>query len=95
MGEERWGGEVTMISRGGVEISIAGGGGELVCGLSLGCCLFFLFFVIMCYLFYVQKALCIASYEEKKTYKPNNNRPLHLIIGKIKPPETIEQTSPA
>ena len=49
----------------------------------------------MRYLLLVQKALCSASYEEKKTYKPNNNRPLHLIIGKIKPPETIEETYPA
>jgi len=36
-----------------------------------------------------------ASHEEKKTYKPNNNCPLHLFIGKIKPPETIEETFPA
>jgi len=49
----------------------------------------------MGYLFEVQKAMCSASDEEKKTDKPNNNRPLHLIIGKIKPPETIEETSPA
>ena len=47
------------------------------------------FFDIMGYLFYVQKALCSASYEEKKTYKPNNNSPLHLIIGKIKHPKSI------
>ena len=33
---------MTMISR-GVEISIAGGGGEMVGVLSLGCCFFFLF----------------------------------------------------
>jgi len=63
--------------------------------LPLGHFHFLFFFVIMCYLFYVQKALCSASYEEKTTYKPNNNRPLHLIIGKIKPPETIEETPPA
>jgi len=48
----------------------------------------------MRYLFSVQKALCSASYEEKKTYKANNNRPLHLIIGEIKPPETLEEASP-
>jgi len=42
---------VTIISR-GVEISIAGGGGEMVSGLSLGHFLsFLLFFVIMRYLF--------------------------------------------
>jgi len=34
-----------MISR-GVEISIAGGGGEMVRGLSLGC--FFVFFSFFC-----------------------------------------------
>jgi len=45
MGEERWVGKVTMISR-GVEISIAGGGGEMVpVRLSLGC--FFLFFFFL------------------------------------------------
>jgi len=38
-----------MISR-GVEISIAGGGGEMVRGLSLAR-FFFFFCVIMCYLF--------------------------------------------
>ena len=87
---------MTMISR-GVGISIAGGGGEMVHGISLGCFVFFLFFFlfgIMRYLFSVQKALCSASYKEKKTYKPNNNHPVHLIIGKIKLPETIEEPSP-
>jgi len=34
---------VTMVSR-GVEISIAGGGGEIVHGLSLGCFFFSFFF---------------------------------------------------
>jgi len=59
-----------MISR-GVEISIAGGGGEMVRGLSLGLFSFFLsFFVIMRSLFFqVQKASCSASYGENKTYK--------------------------
>jgi len=31
----------------GVEISIAGGGGEMVRGLSLGCFLFFFFFFFL------------------------------------------------
>ena len=44
MEEERWG-KVTMISH-GVEISIAGGVGEMVCGLSLG--RFFHFFHFFC-----------------------------------------------
>ena len=35
MGEARWVGIVTLISR-GVEISIAGGGGEIVCALGGG-----------------------------------------------------------
>ena len=41
---------MTIISR-GVEISIAGGGGEMVRALSHGHFLFFLFFEIMRYLF--------------------------------------------
>jgi len=44
-----------MISR-GVEISIAGAGGEMVCGLSLGHFFFFLF-VIMRSLFLGTKSL--------------------------------------
>jgi len=48
---------VTMISR-GVEISIAGGGGEMVRGLSLGhFFFFFFFFVIMRSLFLGTKSL--------------------------------------
>jgi len=48
---------VTMISH-GVEISIAGGGGEMVHVLSLGRFFFlFLFFVIMPYLFLGTKSL--------------------------------------
>jgi len=43
VGEERWVEGVTMISRGG-EISIAGGVGEMVRVLSLGC--LFLFFLL-------------------------------------------------
>jgi len=41
---------VTMISR-GVEISIAGGGGEMVCGPIPWLFFFFFFFLIMRYLF--------------------------------------------
>jgi len=41
----------------GVEISIAGGGGEMVRVLSLGRFLFFFFFVIMRYLFLGTKSL--------------------------------------
>jgi len=62
-----------MISR-GVEISIAGGGGEMVRVLALGRFSFFFsfFFVIMRSLFKVQKASCSASYGENKTYKAQN-----------------------
>ena len=45
-----------MISR-GVEISIAGGGGDMVRGLSLGRFSFFFFFVIMRSLFLGTKSL--------------------------------------
>ena len=67
MGEERWVGEVTMISR-GVEISIAGGGGEMVrVSFPLVVFFFFLFFcneiVIM---FKGTKDSCSASYGDKK-----------------------------
>ena len=47
---------MTMISR-GVEISIAGGGGEMVRVLSLGYFFFFFFFVIMRSLFLGTKSL--------------------------------------
>ena len=49
LGKRGEGGKVTIISR-CVEISIAGGGREMVRGLSLGS-LFFFFFVILRYLF--------------------------------------------
>jgi len=56
-GIEVGGGKVTLISR-GVEISIAGGGGEIVRVLSLGrFFLFSFFFVIMRYLFLGTKSL--------------------------------------
>jgi len=77
-----------MISR-GVEISMAGGEGEMVRGLFLGRFLFlFLFFYIMYSLFMVQELACSASYGVKKTLNPNT-RPLHLLMGKIKHPESI------
>jgi len=49
-------GKVAMISR-GVEISIAGGVGAMVRGLSLGQFIFFIFFVIMRSLFLGTKSL--------------------------------------
>jgi len=55
----------------GVEISIAGGGGEMVHVLSLGRFFFFLFFFCN-HAFIVSKipkASCSASYGENKTYK--------------------------
>jgi len=65
-----------MISR-GVEIPIAGGGGEMVRGLSLSPFFFFFFSFFFCnhafIVFKVQKASCSASYGENKTYKSKNN----------------------
>jgi len=48
---------VTMISR-GVEISIAGGGGEIIRVLSLGHFLFF-FFLSLFFLFLIKSLLCL------------------------------------
>jgi len=65
---------VTMISR-GVEISIAGGGGEMVRVLSLGRFFFFsffLFFFLFSFLYQIvimfkgTKDSCSASYGDKK-----------------------------
>ena len=47
-------GKVTIISP-GVEISIAGGGGEMVGGLSLGC--FFYLFYLFCFFFVIMRDL--------------------------------------
>jgi len=68
MGEERWVGKVTMISCGD-EISIAGGGGEMVYVLTLG--RFFLFFSFFLFYQFVimfkgTKESCSASYGDKK-----------------------------
>jgi len=61
-----------MISR-GIEISIAGGGGEMVRGpISLSFFSFFLFLFFSYHGFIVskvQKASCSASYGENKTYE--------------------------
>ena len=67
IGEERWVGE-SNDDFPDVQISIAGGGGEMVCVLSLGRFFFFpFFFLLSCVIcFYVQKALGSLSYEEKK-----------------------------
>ena len=75
-----------MISR-GVEISIAGGGGEMVRGLSLGRFLsffFFLFFLNHVFIVKVQELACSASNGVKKTLisinqKTNEN---YKIISK-------------
>jgi len=56
---------VTMISR-GVEISIAGGGGEMVHGLSLGRFFFFFFGNQIVIMFKGTKDSCSASYGDKK-----------------------------
>ena len=68
MGEERWVGKVTMIS-GGVEISIGGGGGEMVRVLSLGRLFSFFpfFFFLIKWLLYlkVQKTHTALAMEIK------------------------------
>jgi len=84
MGEERWGGEVTMISR-GVEISITGGGGDMdrrrwrrddgpggeMGGLSLGRSFFFsFFFVIMLTCFRYKKPFAALTMQRKKPINP-------------------------
>ena len=53
-----------MISR-GVEISMAGGGGEMVCVLSLGRFFFFLFCNQIVIMFKGTKDSCSASYGDK------------------------------
>jgi len=86
-----------MISR-GAEISIAGGGGEMVRVLSLGRFFpffFFLFFIQIVIMLKGRKDSCSARYGDRKTYKQTSSRPLHLVIGKIKHPESIGQVSPA
>ena len=47
-----------MISR-GVEISIAGGGGEMVRGLSLGPFFLFFFFSFFLFFFVIKSLLCL------------------------------------
>ena len=74
---------MTMIFR-GVEISIAGGGGELVRVLSLGR-FFFFFFIYHVFIVKVQELACSASYGVKKTLisinqKTNEN---YKIISKL------------
>jgi len=77
----------------GVEISIAGGGGEMVCGLSRGHLFFSLFFFFLFFLNHVllvkvQELACIVRYGINKTLIANN-RPLHHFMGKIKHPKSI------
>ena len=67
-------GKVTMISR-GVEISIAGGGGEMVRGLSLGHFSFFFFFVIIRSLFFrYKKPHAALAMERTKPINQNINK---------------------
>jgi len=77
-----------MISR-GVEISIAGGGGEMVRGLSLGRFLFFFFFCNHVFIVLRYKKLHAALAMAKTKPINNNHDPLHLFMGKIKHPESI------
>jgi len=76
-----------MMSR-GVEISIAGGGGEMVRVLSLGG-FFFFFLISFVICFTYKKPYAVRAMKRKKPIS-HNNRPLHLLMGKIKHPKTIE-----
>ena len=61
----------------GVEISIAGGGGEMVRALSLGRFFFFLFFLLFLnhvFIVKVQELACIVRYGVKKTLIPTTAR---------------------
>jgi len=77
---------VTMISR-GVEISIAGGGEEMVRAISLGVFFFFFFFcsqiVIM---FKGTKDSCSASYGDKKPISKHHPARFTLSWEKSNPP---------
>ena len=67
---------MTMIAR-GVEISMAGGGGEMVGGLSLGrffSFFFFFFFLNHVFIVKVQELACIVRYGVKKTLIPTTAR---------------------
>ena len=90
---------MTMISR-GVEISIAGGGGEMVRVLPLGHFIFlFFYFFIFCnqivIMFKGTKDSCSASYGDKKPISKRHPARFTSSWEKAKPPETIEETSPA
>jgi len=77
-----------MISH-GVEISIARGVGEMVRALPWSVFfLFSLFFLYHVLLVKVQELAWIVRYGVRKTLIPNT-RPLHLLMGKIKHPESI------
>jgi len=57
-----------------VEISIAGGGGEMVGGLSLGRGFFFFFLLNHVFIVKVQELACIVRYGVKKTLIPPTAR---------------------
>jgi len=70
---------VTMISR-GVEISIAGGGGEMVCVAYISGLFSFFFFLIsdvICFRY--NKPYAGRAMKRKKPIS-HNNHPLHLLI---------------
>ena len=84
-----------MISR-SVQISIAGGEGDMVRNLSLGSFFFFFFFMISWVIcFRYEKGYARRAMKRKKPIS-HNNLPQHLLIGKFKHPETIgEAPSPS
>jgi len=76
------------------------GGGE-VCEkrvLSLGCFLSFSFFFFLCYHAFIvsryRKPHAAQAIEKTKDIR-QIHRPLHLLMGKIKNPESIGKVSPA
>ena len=87
---------MTRISH-GVEISIVGGVGEMVCAYLLVGFFFFFFFFFCNHVFIVVRYKKLhAALAMAKTKPINNNHdPLHLFMGKIKYPESIGNVPPA
>ena len=86
---------MAIISR-GVEISVAGGGGDKVRLVSLGRFFFslFSFFLLSCMIcFKIQTASCSASYGENKTYK-QKPRPASPLHGKHQAPRIHRKSPP-
>jgi len=77
-----------MIS-GGVEISSPEVEERWFVSLSHGCILFFNFFLISCVICFRYKKAYAARGMKRKKPRSHNNHPLHLLVGRIKHPETM------